>query len=125
MIAVVTALAIATNADPRAMLFFYWAPLLTGACAWIAITIAPEHYGCDAVPAFAFETTRSTISNAWMRWFLWGTNFHTEHHLHPNVPAPRLAELHDYIAPRCAHIEPSYLRWHARLFRELAKGSRG
>jgi fatty acid desaturase len=119
MLAAIAAVTAATIANPHAWLVLYWAPLLFGGCVWVVLVTIPEHYGCEAGPAPAFATTRTTISNPVMRWFFWGSNFHTAHHLHPNVPSPRLAELHEYIAPRCEYVESSYVRWHVRLLRTL------
>jgi len=121
MLAALGFVAALTRAYPLAALRLYWAPLLVGGCVWVVLVTIPEHYGCDSGPASAFDTTRTTTSNAVLRWFFWGTNFHTAHHLHPNVPAPRLGELHDYIAPRCGHVERSYVRWHLHLLRSLIR----
>lgn len=124
MLIALVALAAATMNFSQAALMLYWAPLLAGGCVWLVIVTIPEHYGCAPGPASAFDTTRTTTSNAALRWFFWGSNYHTEHHLHPNVPSPRLNELHEHIADRCQHVETSYLRWHFRLFRELAGRSK-
>jgi fatty acid desaturase len=41
-----------------------------------------------------FENTRSTKTNAFMRWMCWNMQFHTAHHAYPSVPFYRLKQLH-------------------------------
>ncbi len=41
-----------------------------------------------------FENTRSTRTNAVMRWMCWNMQYHTAHHAFPSVPCYRLKELH-------------------------------
>ncbi|MEM9098892.1 MAG: fatty acid desaturase, partial [Pseudomonadota bacterium] len=39
------------------------------------------------------ENTRSTRTNAVMRWMCWNMQYHTAHHAFPSVPFHRLKEL--------------------------------
>src|SRR6202041_3273641 len=41
--------------------------------------------------------TRSTRTNAFMRWLGWQMQYHTAHHAFPGVPFHRLRELHEAI----------------------------
>jgi fatty acid desaturase len=41
-----------------------------------------------------FANTRSTRTNAVMRWMCWQMQYHTAHHAFPSVPCYRLRELH-------------------------------
>jgi fatty acid desaturase len=41
-----------------------------------------------------FENTRSTKTNAFMRWMCWNMQYHTAHHAYPSVPFYRLKQLH-------------------------------
>lgn len=120
MVALVCGLVYTAVQEPRLMFFVYGAPLLLCITWYVGMVTLPEHYGCAKGPGAAFQTTRSTTSNVVFRWFFWGTNFHAAHHLYPSVPAPRLAQLQDYIEARCDNTEPSYLRWHAHLIADLA-----
>ena len=52
-----------------------------------------EHLGLPHVDAIT-ENTRSTRTNALMRWMCWNMQFHTAHHAFPGVPCYRLPELH-------------------------------
>jgi fatty acid desaturase len=52
-----------------------------------------EHLGMPHVPAIT-ENTRTTRTNAIMRWMCWNMQYHTAHHAFPGVPCYRLPELH-------------------------------
>ena len=52
-----------------------------------------EHLGLPHVAAIT-ENTRTTRTNAIMRWMCWNMQYHTAHHAFPGVPCYRLPELH-------------------------------
>lgn len=68
-----------------------------------------EHTGCGRTRS-AFENTRTTYTNAVIRWFAWNMPFHVEHHAYPSVPFHALPELNGLVAARIAHSEPGYPR---------------
>lgn len=121
-VATTTALAVATVRAPALLLTTWWIPYLAGTVV-ISIILIPEHYLCRVGPASSFETTRSTRSNPVLRFFFWGTNFHAEHHILPNVPAHRLGPLHDQFGEDVQNVERSYLGWHIKLVRLLIAGN--
>lgn len=51
-----------------------------------------EHLGLPHVASIT-ENTRSTRTNALMRWLAWNMQYHTAHHAFPGVPFHRLREL--------------------------------
>ena len=55
-----------------------------------------EHLGLPHVDTIT-ENTRSTRTNAVMRWMAWNMQYHTAHHAFPGVPCYRLPELHKTI----------------------------
>jgi fatty acid desaturase len=55
-----------------------------------------EHLGLPH-QANVLINTRSTRTNAVMRWMAWQMQYHTAHHAFPGVPFHRLRELHDEI----------------------------
>jgi fatty acid desaturase len=83
------------------------ASLATGSWAAIVYWLAPmlltkpahqlqnliEHVGLPHSDDI-FENTRSTRTNAVMRWMCWNMQYHTAHHAFPSVPCYRLRELH-------------------------------
>jgi fatty acid desaturase len=55
-----------------------------------------EHLGLPHVDTIT-ENTRTTRTNAVMRWMCWNMQFHTAHHAFPGVPCYRLPDLHKTI----------------------------
>lgn len=51
-----------------------------------------EHLGLSHAPNI-LENTRSTRTNAVMRWMCWNMQYHTAHHAFPSVPFHRLRDL--------------------------------
>lgn len=75
-----------------AALLYWFAPLVL--TKWThQIQNLIEHNGMPHVGGI-FENTRSTKTNAFMRWLCWNMQYHTAHHAYPSVPFYRLKELH-------------------------------
>jgi fatty acid desaturase len=55
-----------------------------------------EHLGLPHAPN-VLQNTRSTRTNAVLRWLCWQMQYHTAHHAFPGVPFHRLRELHETI----------------------------
>jgi fatty acid desaturase len=55
-----------------------------------------EHLGLPHVDAIS-ENTRTTRTNALMRWLGWNMQYHTAHHAFPGVPCYALPKLHEAI----------------------------
>jgi fatty acid desaturase len=68
--------------------------------------------------------TRSTRTNALMRWLGWRMQYHTAHHAFPGVPFHRLHELHEAIFTARGASPPSmtYLGFQIAVFRAFAGG---
>jgi fatty acid desaturase len=68
--------------------------------------------------------TRSTRTNAVMRWLGWRMQYHTAHHAFPGVPFHRLRELHECIFTARGAAPPSmtYLGFQAAVLRAFARG---
>src|SRR3546814_10977887 len=58
-----------------------------------------EHTGCGHTRS-AFENTRTTHTNALMRWFTWNMPYHAEHHAYPSVPFHALPALNRLVDDR-------------------------
>ena len=82
-----------------------------------------EHLGLTH-EANTLENTRTTRTNALMRWMAWNMQYHTAHHTYPAVPFHALPELHREIVTRSGR-EPhsmTYLGFQRELIRKLADG---
>jgi fatty acid desaturase len=68
--------------------------------------------------------TRSTRTNALMRWLAWQMQYHTAHHAFPGVPFHRLHDLHEAIFTERGTGPPSmtYLGFQFAVFRAFAGG---
>jgi len=83
-----------------------------------------EHTGC-ARSRDAFENTRTTYTNALIKWFAWNMPYHVEHHAYPSVPFHALRELNGLVAERIVHGERGYRRSIGKAWRWLRSASRG
>ena len=97
-------------ADIRSFLICWAMPILASSAVF-TFTALPEHYGCPRVEE-PLGATRSTRSNAVLRYLYWNNNFHAEHHLFPSIPFHRLADAHRALRDRLQVIQPGYAPWH-------------
>ncbi len=103
--------------DLRSFLIAWGFPMLVSSAVF-SVTVLPEHYGCARV-LDPLRSTRSTRSNALVRYLYWNNNFHAEHHLIPSVPYLRVGRLSELLGDRVVNQARSYTRWHLGLIREL------
>ncbi len=58
------------------------------------------------------ENSRTTTTNAIVRWLAWNMPYHAEHHAYPMVPFHKLPDLHRLAAPHLKETEPGYASFH-------------
>lgn len=75
--------------------------------------VLAEHARCPLV-ADMLQNTRTTLTNALVRFLSWNMPFHAEHHSYPAVPFHQLPRFHALIRDRLRVVEPGYARFHAR-----------
>lgn len=82
-----------------------------------------EHLGLPH-EANVLGNTRSTRTNAAMRWLGWQMQYHTAHHAFPGVPFHRLHALHEtlFTARRAEPPSMTYLGFQAAVLRAFAHG---
>ena len=70
------------------------------------------------------KNTRSTDTNAFMRWMCWNMQYHTAHHSFPAVPFHSLCELNDTIESRLGHEvhRMGYIEFQIAVIRKLWGG---
>ena len=83
-------------------------PLLIGQFA-LRPYLYTEHTGCGRSRS-AFENTRTTYTNALIRWFAWNMPYHAEHHAYPSVPFHALPAANAMVAAGLRHTEAGYPR---------------
>jgi fatty acid desaturase len=101
--------------------------LLWGAPVGVYLVLAgvissTEHYECDYGPGSDFATSRTILTGPLVRLCIWNANFHTAHHLVPAVPGRNLGRLHELIADRYEHVEPTYRAYHAGMWKRINRG---
>ncbi len=67
-----------------------------------------EHTGCPLI-ADMLKNSRTTRSNAAVRWLAWNMPYHAEHHAYPALPFHALPAAHDVLRDRIAIQAPGYL----------------
>jgi fatty acid desaturase len=105
-----------------AAVILWLAPMLAMKCVHqLQNTI--EHLGLPHEDNVLINT-RSTRTNALMRWLGWRMQYHTAHHAFPGVPFHRLHALHEAIFTARGSVPPSmtYLGFQAAVLRAFARG---
>jgi fatty acid desaturase len=84
-----------------------WAAALLGQ-PWLRMYLLAEHTGCPLVPDM-LENSRTTRSNAVVRWLVWNMPYHSEHHSYPALPFHALPAAHGLLRERIAIRASGYL----------------
>lgn len=87
----------------KSLVFWWIAPCILG-YGPINFFRNAEHANCDLTPNQLLNT-RTVESNRILRWLLWETNFHAEHHAYPMVPFFNLPVLHELLKDHIKHKE--------------------
>jgi fatty acid desaturase len=101
--------------------FLLWSWLLPLAIGQpvLRMFLLAEHTGC-AYSDDGLRNTRTTLTNAPVRWLMWNMPFHSEHHLYPSLPFHALPAAHRWIGPRLQHLDRGYLAVHRQLLGRLS-----
>jgi fatty acid desaturase len=116
--AMIAAISVATGSW-AAVLYWLTPMLLTKSAHQLQNLI--EHVGLPHSDDI-FANTRSTRTNAVMRWMCWQMQYHTAHHAFPSVPFFRLKELHEELFTARGKAPPtmSYLGFQRAVIRALS-----
>lgn len=115
-VGLLTAVLVAGAVQPSLLLRVWGGAFLLVMLVLLPGTAINEHYRC-APTGDAFATTRTILSNRVLRFLVWNSNYHVEHHLVANVPYHHAPSLHAYLAPRLQHVAPSYTAFHLDVMR--------
>lgn len=77
-----------------------------------------EHTLCPHVSNM-LENTRTTFTNAMIRFITWNMPYHVEHHVYPAVPFYKLPEFHEIIKQQLRCTEDGYTNFHKRFTGQL------
>lgn len=73
--------------------------------------VASEHTGLP-LEGSILARTRTVISNAFVRFWLWNMNYHAEHHAWPGIPWHRLPAAHAHVGDHLGAVERGYAALH-------------
>ena len=91
------------------VLLWYWVVPVLIAQPMLRIFLLAEHTGCPLVPDM-LRNSRTTKSNALVRFLAWNMPYHSEHHTCAAVPFHALPALHERLKDRIAVQSPGYAR---------------
>ena len=86
------AAALSVHFATAALLWLWLLPLMLGQ-PFLRLYLLAEHTGCPHVPDM-LRNTRTTLTNALVRFVAWNMPYHVEHHVNPAVPFHRLPAFH-------------------------------
>ena len=108
---------LAALSGPGAILFLWLFPILLGQ-PFLRLYLMAEHGRCPHV-ANMFENTRTTFTNAIVRWLAWNMPFHAEHHAYPAVPFHQLPDFHGFTKEHLQITANGYRRFHDDFYNHL------
>jgi fatty acid desaturase len=106
-LAVYAGLALASLVWLGPLLLWIWLLPLALGFPVLRLYLLAEHGRCAEVTNM-FENTRTTYTDALVRFLAWNMPYHTEHHVWPTVPFHRLPDLHALMKEELRVTSPSY-----------------
>jgi fatty acid desaturase len=100
------------------VLWVWFIPLLIG-LPLLRLYLLTEHTLCPNSDD-GFANTRTTTSNAFVRFLMWNLPYHAEHHLLPNIAFHNLPEAHKYLRPHLKFVAPTYTGVHRDIIRSFS-----
>jgi fatty acid desaturase len=87
----------------------------------LRLYLLAEHAGCAESPDM-LENSRTTRTNAVVRYFAWNMPFHAEHHAYPSVPFHALPALHGKVAAALGCRGESYRQVQRQILARIRRG---
>jgi len=110
-------LSVASGTD---LLLIYWViPALLGQ-PFLRLYLMAEHTGCPLVPDM-LANSRTTRSNAAVRFIAWNMPYHAEHHAYPSVPFHRLPGLHRLLHADIGMVARGYFEVQCSIVRQFSR----
>ena len=107
VLAIYAAALVGSVASGSAVLLWYWIiPALLGQ-PLLRLYLLAEHSGCPRTMDM-LENSRTTYTNALVRFLAWNMPFHAEHHAWPSIPFHALPQANTLIRDRLRKTAPGY-----------------
>ncbi len=100
------------------VLWVWFLPLLCG-LPFLRAYLVCEHTLCPNSDD-GFANTRTTRSNALVRFLMWNLPYHAEHHLFPSIAFHNLPEAHRLMRPHLKVLAPGYISVHREIIKSFA-----
>ena len=124
LLAAYAAVALVAVAVGSAAPLLYWVVPAVAGQPLLRLFLLAEHTGCATGPDM-LANTRTTASNAIVRFFTWNMPFHAEHHAYPSVPFHALPALHRELRPALRVLAPGYVAVARDTLRGLRRSGAG
>ncbi len=109
---------ISVAAHSLAAMWLWLVPVMVGHL-FLRPYLLAEHTGCSE-SSNMLENTRTTYTNAFVRFFAWNMPFHVEHHAYPAVPFHALPRLNTLLAAHTANSAQGYKASAAAVLRKVS-----
>jgi fatty acid desaturase len=107
VLAIYAAALVGSIAAQSSVLLWYWVIPIMLAQPMLRLYLLAEHSGCPR-SADMLENTRTTYTNALVRFLAWNMPFHAEHHAWPSIPFHALPQTNAVVRARLRKTAPSY-----------------
>ena len=107
VLAIYAAALVGSIAAQSSVLLWYWVIPIMLAQPMLRLYLLAEHSGCPR-SADMLENTRTTYTNALVRFLAWNMPFHAEHHAWPSIPFHALPQTNAVVRARLHKTAPSY-----------------
>ncbi|EJF77894.1 Fatty acid desaturase [Candidatus Bartonella washoeensis] len=103
---------------PKFSLMGYWLPLQIG-LSFNFYTSFAEHYECSLSKNKLSNTRTVYLKSRILKYFLFNSNYHAEHHFLPSVPPWNLPKVNFYIKESLQHTQKSYYQIHKEQLKKI------
>jgi fatty acid desaturase len=101
------ALAISLWLQTAVLIWLWILPAMIGQ-VFLRNYLLAEHTGCEN-SSDTMGNTRTTYTNAFVRFFAWNMPYHVEHHAYPSIPFHALPKLNQIVADQIVYRGPGYI----------------
>ena len=114
------ALGLSVAAQSTILLWYWVIPALLGQ-PMLRLYLLAEHSGCPRSPDM-LENSRTTYTNALVRFLAWNMPFHAEHHAWPSIPFHALPATNAIIHDKLRKTAPGYVAALVEIWRTMRAG---
>jgi fatty acid desaturase len=115
------ALGLSVAAQSTILLWYWVIPALLGQ-PMLRLYLLAEHSGCPRSPDM-LENSRTTYTNAPVRFLAWNMPFHAEHHAWPSIPFHALPATNAIIRDKLRKTAPGYVAALREIWRTMRAGT--